>query len=143
MAENETPTADEIAAFQFMNLVMQTANMAMIFLGKVAHPETGKVVTDLDAARMFIDQLEMLAVKTKGNLNADEKKVLNDSLTSLRMMFVETAAAARSSQIPAENAGKTASQSPASADQPAEEPQAGPDSGAQEADNKKKFVKKY
>jgi hypothetical protein len=122
---------------------MQTANMAMIFLGKVAHPETGKVITDLDASRMFIDQLEMLAVKTKGNLNADEKKVLNDSLTSLRLMFVETATAARASQIPAENGEKIAPGSPATADQPAEETQAAPDPGAQEADNKKKFVKKY
>jgi hypothetical protein len=38
---------------------------------------------------MFIDQLEMLAYKSRGNLNAEEKQLLQQSLVSLRMAFVE------------------------------------------------------
>ena len=73
----------------FASLVMQNANMALIFLGQAPHPQTGKTSQDLENARYFIDQLEILEVKTKGNLSKQEASFLNQSLTSLRMAFVE------------------------------------------------------
>jgi hypothetical protein len=73
----------------FAHLVIQQANMAMMLMGKVAHPETGKVIKDLDAGKLFIDQLEMLEVKTKGNLSKEEAQFLKQTLMSLRMAFVE------------------------------------------------------
>ena len=73
----------------FAQMVMQQSSMAMMLLGKTAHPETGKIVRDLEAARLFIDQLEMLEFKTKGNLNQEEAALLKQSLMSLRMAFVE------------------------------------------------------
>ncbi len=81
---------DEIRSALFAQMVIQQSSMAMLLLGKTAHPETGKTVRDLEAARFFIDQLEMLEVKTKGNLNQEEAALLKQSLMSLRMAFVES-----------------------------------------------------
>ena len=80
---------DDMMSALFAQLVMQQANMAMMLLGKVAHPESGKTIKDIDAARLFIDQLEMLETKTKGNLSKDEAGLLKQSLMSLRLAFVE------------------------------------------------------
>ena len=129
---------DRLAAL-FQSMVLQQANMAMMFLGLVPHPETGETTVDLNAARFFIDQLEMLEVKTKGNLNRNEEAVLKQHLMSLRMTFVR--AADQASAKPRE-----ASPSPA-ASEPA--PAAGatpPDTSAapsSESESRKKFTKKY
>jgi hypothetical protein len=79
----------QMMSAMFASLVLQNANMAMIFLGQEPHPQTGQTSQDLDHARYFIDQLEMLEVKTKGNLDKQEAALLNQSLTSLRLAFVE------------------------------------------------------
>jgi hypothetical protein len=96
MSTNE-PTADpmanasreEIISAMFANLVIQQTNMAFMFLGRVPHPETGEVVQDFESAKFFIDQLEMIEAKTKGNLDKREEGLLKQSLTGLRMAFVE------------------------------------------------------
>jgi hypothetical protein len=85
----EEPTPQEIMSALFANMVIQNTNMALMFLGKVPHPQTGQPVKDLESAQMFIDQLEMLAYKTRGNLDQEEQQLLRQSLVSLRMAFVE------------------------------------------------------
>jgi hypothetical protein len=114
----------------FAQLVMQQANMATMFLGKVPHPETGEVIKDLDAARLFIDQLEMLEVKTKGNLDKDEAALLRQSLMSLRLAFVEAADAAPQPEAQPKAA-------------PAEPASAGSAPAAAEEEHRTKFSKKY
>jgi hypothetical protein len=74
---------------RFLDLVGLFNTQAMITLGKLANPATGKAEKNLPAARLFIDMLEMLERKTQNNLTADEVKVLRASLTDLRLMFVE------------------------------------------------------
>ena len=74
---------------RFLDMVGLFGTQAMIALGKLANPATGKAQKNLPAARLFIDTLEMLEHKTKGNLNSDETKVLSATLTDLRLMFVE------------------------------------------------------
>ena len=81
---------------RFLDMVGLFGMQAMMGLGKLANPATGKAEKNLPAARLFIDTLEMLEHKTAGNLNADEQKLLKTTLTDLRMMFVEE------SQAPAE-----------------------------------------
>jgi hypothetical protein len=81
-------TRDEIMASLFVSMVMQQAQMALMLLGQMPHPETGETITDLEGAQMFIDQLEMLEVKTKGNLDKDEEQLLKQSLIGTRMAFV-------------------------------------------------------
>lgn len=74
---------------RFLDMVGLFGTQAMIALGKLANPATGKAEKNLPAARLFIDTLEMLEHKTRGNLNSDETKVLQATLTDLRLMFVE------------------------------------------------------
>ena len=103
----------------FANLVLQQANMAMMFLGRSPHPETGESPFDLESAQFMIDQLEMLRHKTKGNLNPQEEQLLQQSLTSLRMAFVEAvnnpptpAASPRPAPAPATQTASAASGTP-------------------------------
>jgi hypothetical protein len=74
---------------RFLDMVSLFSTQAMIGLGKMVNPTTGKTEKNLPAARLFIDTLEMLETKTKGNLNQDEAKLLQATLTDLRLMFVE------------------------------------------------------
>ena len=74
---------------RFLDMVGLFSSQAMICLGKLANPMTGKAEKNLPAARLFIDTLEMLEKKTQGNLTADETKVLHSTLTDLRLMYVE------------------------------------------------------
>ncbi|MDB6108755.1 MAG: hypothetical protein JWR69_505, partial [Pedosphaera sp.] len=41
---------EEIMSALFANMVIQQTNMAMMLLGKVAHPETGQFIQDLETA---------------------------------------------------------------------------------------------
>ena len=69
---------EEIMSALFAHMVIQNTNMALMLLGQVPHPESGERLHDVEAARMFIDQLEMLEVKTKGNLTREEEKLLKE-----------------------------------------------------------------
>jgi hypothetical protein len=132
---------EEMNSALFAHLVMQQSSMAMMLLGKTPHPETGQTVCDLEAAKLFIDLLEMLQAKTKGNLNPEEANLLKQSLMSLRMAFVEAVDA------PPSKAGPRPSHSPpqtASIPVP-EAAKAEPAPGAVPTDeeHRKKFTKKY
>jgi hypothetical protein len=130
----ESLTRDEVMSALFANFVLQQANLAMMFMGKVPHPETGKAVIDLEAAQMFIDNLEMIEVKTKGNLNPDEAGLLKQSLMSTRMTFVQVADAAPAQPSPAPSAAPGSSPVP---------PPPAPAPGDADADERRKYVKKY
>lgn len=119
---------DQLRSALFAQLVMQQSSMAMMLLGKTPHPETGQAVRDLDAAKFFIDQLEMIEVKTKGNLTAEEAALLKQSLMSLRMAFVDSVDAP---PPPGARAPEPASPAAAPADPAADDAPA------------KKFTKKY
>lgn len=129
--EEQTVTPEQRLSALFANMVMQHTNMAFIFLGQVPHPETGETVRDLNHARYFIDQLEMLEAKTKGNLDKNEQALLKQSLTGLRMAFVE----AVSNPAPS---GAESAPAPASAEKPA-----APTEEAKAEESHKKFTKKY
>lgn len=79
----------EMQSALFAQLVLQQTNLAMLLLGKVPNPQTGETSRDLEAARLFIDQIEMLEVKTQGNLTPEEGRLLKQSLMTLRLAFVE------------------------------------------------------
>jgi hypothetical protein len=139
--EPRSLSREEMVSALFANLVIQQTNMALMLLGQAPHPETGERIQDLDGARMFIDQLEMIEVKTKGNLDKHEEQLLTQSLTSLRMAFVEaveSAPGAPSDTRPASAQPKdTPTQgSPAPAD-------ASASGAATEEEHPKKFSKKY
>lgn len=130
-------SGEEVLSALFAQLVMQQSNMAMMLLGKVPHPETGQVARDIEAAKFFIDQLEMLEVKTKGNLSKEEAALLKQSLMSLHLAFVEAVdkPEPRSATSPADAAG------PAS--QPSQTVEPGRTEPAADEESRKKFSKKY
>jgi hypothetical protein len=132
---------EEMRSALFAQMVIQQSSMAMMLLGKTAHPQTGEIVRDLEAARLFIDQLEMLEHKTKGNLTQEETALLQQSLMSLRMAFVE---AVDSPSGKAESRPNQGSAPPEPAPAPAPAPaESAPSASCAEAESRKKFTKKY
>jgi hypothetical protein len=87
-------TASEMHKAMFMQLVVMLSSSAMHHLGKIINPATGKTELNLEAAQATIDMVEMIEVKTRGNLDKDEERLLKNTLTSLRMNYVETASTA-------------------------------------------------
>ena len=73
----------------FTSVVSMFATQAMLFLGAIPDPQTGQTRLDLDQARVSIDALEMLQVKTAGNLTEDEAEQLKKVLSDLQMAFVQ------------------------------------------------------
>ncbi len=155
---NNTPSAPEATADAgreeflsalFANMIIQQTNMAMMLLGKVAHPETGQFMQDLETAKMFIDQLEMIEARTKGNLSKQEDALLKQALAALHMAFVETVDAPATGSHPELKAdAPVPSAESASASTPANPPAApsapSADAPAAAADeSRKKFSKKY
>ncbi len=130
---------EDVSAALFADLVVRQVNMAMMFLGQVPHPETGAPKVDLEAARMFIDQLEALEVRTRGNLTKPEEQLVRQGLTNLRMLFVQV-----SSHPP--EAAPTGKAEAAPGPQPASgenQPAPGPAASSAQEDPKVRFSKKY
>lgn len=75
----------------FASFALSLGTSALYHMGLVGDPETDKPVaeTNLALARQTIDTLEMLEAKTRGNLDAEEAKLLESLLYELRMRFVE------------------------------------------------------
>ncbi len=131
---------EEMNSALFAHLVMQQSNMALMLLGKAPHPQTGQTVQDLEGAKLFIDQLEMLEAKTKGNLSKEESAMLKQTLMSLRLSFVQAVEAA-----PPETEGQTKPEAAPAQPGPAAEtaPAAGSAVAGEEDEHRKKFTKKY
>jgi hypothetical protein len=87
-------TSSDMHKALFMELVIMLSSSAMQYLGKIINPMTSKTELNLEAAQATIDMIEMIEAKTRGNLDRDEDRLLKNTLTSLRMNYVETAAAA-------------------------------------------------
>jgi len=73
----------------FMMLVQQHEQIGMMGLGKQKNPATDKVEKDLSSAKYAIDTLSMLERMTKGNLGGELKNYLTNTLSTLRMNYVE------------------------------------------------------
>ena len=86
--EGPQSAAGPLPAANLMALVTMLASQAMISLGQIPNPVTGKPEPEPDAAKYYIDLLGVLEEKTKGNLTADESKAMEDVMHHLRMTFV-------------------------------------------------------
>jgi len=73
---------------QFISLLYTFHQSAMFALGKMANPLTGKIDKNLIQAKNTIDIIEMLEVKTKGNLSQSEDSFLKNTLQELRLNYV-------------------------------------------------------
>jgi len=142
---------DRLMSSMFASMVIQNANMALIFLGQAPNPQTGETVQDLENAKYFIDQMEMIEARTKGNLSKPEEAILKQSLTSLRLAFVEAVEHPQPASASGQKGAPEDSQqtSPATDEQetPIVEPtlpgETAVPQAAAETESKKKFTKKY
>lgn len=72
----------------FSTFVMSLASSAFYHLGDMPDPMTGQIEQNLPAVRQTIDILAMLHQKTKGNLDAQEDKLLGQLVYELQMKYV-------------------------------------------------------
>ncbi len=86
-ASAESPPPLPPATLSF--LMTTLATQAMVSLGEVPNPFSGKIEVRLPEARHFIDTLAMLEEKTTGNRTPEESALLRGSLHQLRMAYIE------------------------------------------------------
>ena len=72
----------------FNTFILSIASSALVQLGEVPDPETGKTGENLLLAKHTIDVLCMLREKTSGCLDAEEKQLMDGLLYELRMKYV-------------------------------------------------------
>lgn len=98
----KAPDSAHLGPVGFEHLVQSMYMTAMMGLGAGTQPGE-KPRIDIMGARQTIDLLNILGEKTKGNLTADEQRLLESALFELRMMFLEiTNAIARNAANPAQ-----------------------------------------
>ncbi|MGN6105716.1 MAG: DUF1844 domain-containing protein [Kofleriaceae bacterium] len=73
----------------FSTHILSLASTALIALGKMPAPEGTQVEIDLETAKHLIDVLGMLELKTRGNLDEAEKKLLASLTYDLRVAYVD------------------------------------------------------
>ena len=74
----------------FVSFVLSLATTAAIHLGDLADPATGQTPeVNLEGAAQMIGILALLEEKTRGNLTAEERQVLEQVLYELRLRFVQ------------------------------------------------------
>lgn len=89
MTENEKQQTQLMEA-SFSTLVMSLGSSALINLGIVPDPNTGKPAVNREMARFNIDLLAVLKDKTKNNLSKEESEALDAILSDLRFKFVKS-----------------------------------------------------
>ena len=83
--KSDQPLMPEVT---FSTFALSLASSALMHLGEVPDPETGRTVRNEALARNAIDLLTMLDDKTRNGLTPDESKLMRDVLYELRMKFV-------------------------------------------------------
>jgi Domain of unknown function (DUF1844) len=133
MPEVQTSTYSGELSQKFIEFVMMQAQQASLFLGRIPNPQSGQSEVLLEPAKLFIDHLEMIREKTRGNLTAQEAEILNSVLTDLQMAFVQASSTAQPS----------ARTEPTSPSEEAKKPEEAKPEPPTEAESKKKFSKSY
>lgn len=78
----------------FQMLLDFLARNAALLMGGYADPRTGQAILDLEGAREFIDMLDTLHEKTRGNLAEEDDRLLLEVIGSLKLSYVEMSKAA-------------------------------------------------
>jgi hypothetical protein len=80
--------APELFEALFIQLVMSLNEAAMVQMGKLVNPGSGKTEYDLNQASGTLDLLRMLQAKTQGNLSEQEQQLVDQTLVDLEMNFI-------------------------------------------------------
>src|SRR6187431_2970447 len=77
-------------SISFAAFVLSLAHTAAVHFGDIPDPVSGqKSEVNLPAAQQMIDILALLEEKTRGNLTAEERQLLDQILYELRLRYVE------------------------------------------------------
>jgi hypothetical protein len=96
--KDESETTDPPMPDASFELLLTTlATEALVALGQVPHPVTGKTQVERNQAKFLIDTVDVLRQKTAGNLTTSEQQVIDSLLHQMRLVFVHTANAPASS----------------------------------------------
>ncbi len=82
------PKSERELPVSFASFIVSLASSAMLHLGEAPDPTTGLRSTHLERARHTIDLLGVFKEKTKGNLDAEEEKLLDTLLYETRQRFL-------------------------------------------------------
>ncbi|MGO9137563.1 MAG: DUF1844 domain-containing protein [Syntrophales bacterium] len=87
--DHERSREEYIPEVTFSNFVLSLSTTVMYHLGDFPDPATNKAEKNLAAAKQTIDMLNMIKIKTTGNLDNDEKGLLDGILYELMMRYVK------------------------------------------------------
>lgn len=76
---------------RFISFLMRQGQQAALCLGQIPHPLTGKSEVHLEIAKIYIEDLEMIHEKTRGNLSGEEEKILTGILSDLQLAYAKAA----------------------------------------------------
>ena len=130
----------------FIEFVMMQAQNAALFLGQIPNPRGGQPEVNLPLAKMFIDQLAVIAAKTQGNLSADEAKVLDSALSQLEAAFMDVASRTEGfhpGEALAPPVATPAASAPVLSPPVAPEAPTEPAAAQEQAEGRKRFTKSY
>ncbi len=87
------PAAEETEGYlpevNFMNFILSLSTTAMFHFGDFPDPASGQAKKNMAAAKHTIDTIAMIETKTRGNLDGNEKSMLDAILFELRMRYVK------------------------------------------------------
>jgi hypothetical protein len=83
-------------SLSFTAFVLSLASTAAIHFGDLPDPVSGeRLQPNLDGAGQMIEILSLLDQKTRGNLTAEERQMLEQVLYEVRLRFVEAVSGTR------------------------------------------------
>ena len=93
MAEVQKTTESGETTRLFIQFVMMQHQQTLFALGRHPNPPPQSPPPNAGLAKAFIDQLGMIREKTRGNLSADEQRVLDAVLDELQTKYQEVSGA--------------------------------------------------
>ena len=81
----------ELPPASFASLVSGLVTQILFALGAIEDPQSRRRFRNLPLAKYHIDVLSVLEEKTQGNLDDEERKLLDNALYETRMAYVRTA----------------------------------------------------
>ena len=98
--QKTNPASSTETTRKFVQFIMVQAQNILYVLGRIPTPEGERLPPNLQAAKMMIDHLDLIALKTQGNLNSQEEKILKEALQQVQMAFVEASGGTPPSMMP-------------------------------------------
>lgn len=148
--QKNNPALNSEMTKRFVQFVMVQAQNILYVLGRIPTPEGERIPPNLQAAKMMIDHLELIRIKTEGNLSTQETKIITEALQQVQLAFVEASGGTPVGMMPDRGPQVDLSEleeEMGADDAPANPtPKPTPDSPptvTAEADEKKKYFKSY